>query len=268
MLVVGVSIVAALVVLAVLAPWLAPYKPHAITGGSFETSSGAHLLGTNEAGADIWSRIIWGSRVTLVVAVCATGLVVTIGLAFGLIAGLRGGIADKAVMRATDMFMAVPFLPLILFLVALIGPSLALSIVLIGLTFWPQTARIVRSQTLTLRNRGFVDSARGFGAGPFYVMRRHLAPALGPIIGANFVFLAGVTVTVEAGFALIGIGDPGEISWGAEIAQAITSRSIQNGWVWLRWLVPAGVALSLAVVGFALIGVAMEPRSNPRWNRS
>jgi ABC-type dipeptide/oligopeptide/nickel transport system permease subunit len=99
-------------------------------------------------------------------------------------------------------------------------------------------------------------------------MRRHLAPALGPIIAANIVFTAGLAVGLEAGLLVLGIGDPGEISWGAEIAQALASKSINNGWVWLRWLVPAGAALSLSVVGFALIGVALEPRSNPRWNRA
>lgn len=264
----GVAMVGALVVVAALAPWLAPYKPRAITGRPFENSSVAHLLGTNESGADIFSRLIWGSRVTLAVAVCATAIILAIGVALGVTAGLRGGLADTSVMRITDVFLAVPMLPVLFVVVFLVGPSLTLSIVLIGLTAWPQTARVVRSQTLTLRSRGFVDCARGFGASPLYVMRRHLLPALGPIIAANLVIMASVAVFIEASLAFLGLGDPAEVSWGAEIGQAVGSREINIGWLWLRWLVPAGVALSIAIVGFSLIGVALEPRFNPRWNRA
>jgi len=134
---------------------------------------------------------------------------------------------------------------------------------MIGLFSWPQTARVVRSQTLTLRRRGFVANARGFGAGPFYVMRRHLVPTLGPIIGANLVFVAGVAVTTEAALSFLGLGDPAAVSWGAEINRALT-----NAQVWLWWLLPFGLALTLAILGFTLIGVALEPWSNPRWRRS
>lgn len=255
-------------VVAALAPWLAPYDPRAVTGKAFEDVSSAHLLGTNDAGADIFSRLIWGSRITIVVAVCATAILLAIGLTVGLVAGLRGGLIDTVIMRLTDIMLAVPILPVIILIVALVGPSVTLSIVLIGLTAWPVTARIVRSQALTLRNRGYVDSAKGFGAGPWYVIRRHLVPALGPVIGANLVVMAGAAVIIEASMAFLGLGDPAAVSWGAEISRAATSHQIQLGGLWLRWLVPPGLALSFAILGFALIGVALEPRFNPRWSRA
>lgn len=261
---VGGAMVAALVVVAVLAPWLAPYDPHAITGGAFEPPSSDHLLGTNDAGADIFSRLVWGSRTTVVVVVAATSLILAIGLAFGLVAGLRGGAVDLTVMRVVDVFLALPVLPLLIFIAALAGPSLTLSILMIGLFGWAQTARVVRSQTLTLRSRGFVDCARGFGAGPLYVMRRHLVPALGPVIVANLVFVAGVVVAIEAGLSFIGLGDPGAVSWGAEINRAVQNPQIAIGSLWLWWLLPAGLALTLAILGFTIIGVGLEPWFNRR----
>lgn len=266
LLVVGTFIVSVLVVVAVLAPWIAPYDAKAITGDSFERPSSAHLLGTNDAGADNLSRLVMGSRTTLVVAGASTGLILAIGLAFGLTAGLRGGIVDTMIMRLVDVFLALPVLPLLIFIAALAGPSLTLSILMIGLFAWPQTARIVRSQTLSLRSRGFVDSARGFGGGPLYVMRRHLAPALGPIIAANLVYVAGLAVTIEAGLAFIGLGDPAAVSWGAELNRAIANPQIYIGSLWLYWLLPAGLALTLVVLGFTFIGVGLEPRFNPRWD--
>ena len=263
----GVVMVSAFAAVGLLAPWLAPHEPNATPGDPFQSPSWSHLLGTDDAGADILSRLVWGTRTTLVVAVCATALVLSIGIALGLTAGLRGGLADTVVMRVVDVFLALPIIPLLLFIAALAGPSLSLTILMIGLFSWPPTARVVRSQTLTLRRRGFVDSARGFGGGPLYVMRRHLVPALGPVIGANLVFVAGVAVTTEAALSFLGLGDPSVVSWGGEINRALDDPQIFIGSLWLWWMVPFGVALTLAIMGFTLIGVALEPRFNPRWAR-
>ena len=268
LLVVGAAMLGLVVAVGALAPWVAPYEPRAITGDSFERPSGTHLLGTNDAGADIFSRLVWGSRTTLIVAVSATVLVLAIGLALGLTAGLRGGFVDAAVMRLVDVFLGLPFLPLLIFVAALAGPSLPTSIGMIGVFLWPQTARIVRSQTLSLRSRGFVGTARGFGAGPLYVIRRHLIPALGPVITANMVFVAGLAVAIEAGLSFLGLGDPAAVSWGAELQRAVTNQQIQIGSLWIWWLLPFGLALTFAIFGFSLIGVALEPRFNPRSGRA
>jgi ABC-type dipeptide/oligopeptide/nickel transport system permease subunit len=267
LLLVGTVMLAVVVVAGALAPWIAPYGPREIAGEVFESPSRDHLLGTNDAGSDLFSRLVWGSRTTLVVAVTATALVMAIGLAIGLTAGLRGGWVDKAVMRVIDVFLGLPFLPLLIFVAALAGPSLPVSVLMIGMSLWPQTARIVRSQALSLRSRGFVDIARGLGASPLYVIRRHLIPSLGPVIAANMVFVAGVAVAIEAGLSFLGLGDPAAVSWGAELERAVSNPQIRIGSLWLWWLLPPGLALTFAIFGFSLIGVGLEPRFNPRWSR-
>lgn len=264
----GVLIVLILAAVALAAPWIAPYEPKAITGDALQSPSADHLLGTNDAGADIFSRVIWGSRPTLLVAATAPLLVVGIGALVGLTAGLRGGFADRAIMRVVDVFLALPVLPLLIFISALAKPSLTLAIVLIGVTVWPHTARLVRSEALSLRTRGFVHSARGFGAGTLYVMRRHLMPALGPVIATSVVVSAGIAVGIQAGLAFLGLGDPSEVSWGSEINRAMESPQIAIGSLWLSWLVPVSVVLAIALIGFTLIGVGLEPRFNPRWRRN
>jgi len=268
LLLVGTVIVVILVVVAVAAPWIAPHDPKAITGDAFEHPSSEHLLGTNDVGSDIFSGLVWGTRSTLVVAVGATSLILAIGVAVGLIAGLRGGFVDTALMRLVDVFLALPVLPLLIFIAALAGPSLTLSILLIGVFTWPQTARIIRSQTLSLRTRGFIDTAKGFGAGPVYVMRRHLLPALGPVIASNLVYVAGVAVLIEAGMAFIGLGDPTALGWGTMLNRALENPQIYLGSLWLWWLLPAGLALTLAVLGFTFIGVGLEPQFNRRSDRA
>ncbi|MDQ4091780.1 MAG: ABC transporter permease [Actinomycetota bacterium] len=266
-LVVGLAMLGTVVAVAALAPWLAPYGPKAITGESFESPSAAHLLGTNEAGADLFSRLIWGARTTLIVAISASALVLAVGVVVGLTAGLRGGLVDAALMRLVDVMLGLPILPLLIFVGALAGPSLSTSILMIGVFLWPQTARIVRSQTLSLRQRGFVGMARGFGGGPGYVIRRHLVPALGPVIAANLVFVAGLAVGIEAGLSFLGLGDPSAVSWGADLQRALATGQSQLGSLWLWWLLPFGVALTFAIFALSLVGVALEPRFNPREGR-
>src|SRR5262249_16957056 len=141
------------------------------------------------------------------------------------------------------------------------------AILLIGLLVWPETARLVRSQCLSLRNRGYVDIARGFGARPGYVIRRHLLPTLGPIIAANLVYVAGVAITIQAGLAFIGLTKPGSVSWGGELNRALTESDPGAGSLWLWWILPYGLAITAAVLGFTLMGVGLEPEFNPRWNR-
>ncbi|MDQ4132590.1 MAG: ABC transporter permease [Actinomycetota bacterium] len=265
----GTVMLSLLLLVALLAPLLAPYDPRDIRADPYLSPSSSHLLGTDGSGHDVLSRVIWGTRRSFAVAVGATAIILVIGMAVGLTAGLRGGWVDAILMRVVDVFLALPTLPLLIFLAALAGgASLTVSIFMIGLFLWPDTARIVRSQTLTLRTRGFVDSARGFGAGPRYIMRRHLVPALGPLIGSNLVYVAGLVVFVEAGLAFIGLSELRAVGWGADMNEALENiRQINVGarWVWL--LLPPGSALTLAVLGFTFIGVGLEPEFNPRAQR-
>lgn len=263
----GLIIVLLLTAVAVLAPYIAPFGPKAIVGDALQHPSSRHLLGTNDAGVDIFSELVWGARSTLIVASAATALVMAIGVLLGLVAGLYGGLAETVVMRSGDVVLAIPAIPLLIFIASLAGPSRGVAIVSIGLLGWPQVARVVRSQTLSLRSRGFVHATRGYGAGPLYVMRRHLVPALGPIIAANLAFMAGLAVTIEAGLAFIGLGDPTTVSWGAMLERALRHQAIYVSSLWVWWLLPAGLAITTAVLGFTFVGVGLEPRFNPRWTR-
>jgi len=264
----GGAIVAMLLLVALLAPLISPFDPRAIAGPSLAAPSTAHWLGTNDAGQDILSQLIWGTRSSAVVAVLAAGLAVGLGVAVGATAGLLGGWADLLAMRVVDVFLAVPALPLLILVAALAGPSRSTVILVIGMTGWPPVARVVRSQTLTLAGRGYVAAARGFGSGWLYVIRRHLVPTLAPLAVANFVYWAATAVVLQAGLAFLGLVDPTEVSWGSVLNRALAHQGIYFSEVWLWWVLPAGLAVTVAAFGLALLGVGLEPRANPRWRRA
>ncbi|MBA2763445.1 MAG: ABC transporter permease [Thermoleophilaceae bacterium] len=265
----GATLVGTLALIAMLAPVLSPYDPRAVSGPSLVPPSGAHLLGTNDAGQDILSQLIWGARSSALVAVLAAGLAVAIGVFVGVGAGLARGWVDAVAMRVVDVFLAVPALPLLILVAALLGPSGPIAIaVIIGLAGWPAIARIVRSQALGVARRGYVDAARGFGAGRLYLVGRHLVPALGPLIAANFVYWAGTAVALQAGLAFLGLSDPTEVSWGSVLNRALSHPGVYFTSEWTWWVLPAGLAITLAVVGLAFLALALEPGSNPRLRRS
>jgi len=264
---VGALIVTAVTITAACAPLLAPHDPHAVAGPSLAAPSGRFPLGTNDVGQDILSQLIWGARSAVVVAGLAAVLALAVGVLVGAVAGLAGGWTDVTSMRVVDVFLAVPALPLLILVAALIGPSRVTVLIAIGLAAWPSIARIVRGQTLTLARRGYVAAAVGFGAGRLYVVRRHLLPALGPVIAANFVYWAGAAVVLQAGLAFLGLSDPTEVSWGAVLNRALNHAGVYSSSEWTWWVLPVGLAITVTSLGLAFLGVALEPRSNPRWSR-
>ncbi len=256
--------VAVLAVVAILAPALSPYDPHAAAGPSVSPPSSDHLLGTNDSGQDILSQLIWGARSSAVVALLAAALSVAVGVLVGMAAGLRRGWVDVVATRVVDAFLAVPALPLLILIAALAGPSRPTVILVIALAAWPSIARVLRSQTLTLGGRGYVEIARGLGAGPLYVIRRHLVPAVAPIIAANFVYWAGAAVVLQAGLGVLGLNDPTEVSWGSVLNRALSHPGVYLTSEWTWWVLPVGLVITVAALGLALLGLALEPRSNPR----
>jgi peptide/nickel transport system permease protein len=160
----------------------------------------------------------------------------------------------------------VPRLPLLVLVAALAGAGVLTVTVLIGL-LRPPMARIIRSRTLTLRGRGFVESARGFGTGLPYLIRRHLLAALGPLVAVAFVAVASNAVLLEASLAFLGLADPTAVSWGLDINRALAEPGIYFTSAWLWWVLPTGFAITLAIMGFTLLGVGLEPVLNPRWER-
>lgn len=264
MLLSGAGIIAALVTVATLAPVLAPHHPKELSGDALQPPSADHLLGTNNLGQDILSQIIWGTRDSLPVAVGAASLAVVVGILIGVGAGLLGGATDTVAMRVVDVFLAIPRLPLLILVAALVGTSRASLTMLIGLITWPVLARKLRSQTLSLRQRGFVAAARGFGGGLAHVMRLHVVPALGPLVISSFILVAANAILLEASLAFLGLADPTGGGWGLMLNNALLQPGLYFTPVWLWWVLPAGFAIMVAVLGFSFLGVGLEPIINPR----
>lgn len=269
LLVAGGGVIFVISVVALLAPWISPHDPTSAQFTPLASPSNQNLLGTDDLGRDILSQLIWGARASLLVAVAAAALAVGAGVVAGVGAGLAGGAVDFVAMRVVDVLLAIPVVPLLLVVVALAGPSRATIILAIGLLGWPRVCRVMRSQTLTLTTRGYVDAARGFDGTLSYLLRRHIVPAVAPLITSAFVTTAGVAVGLDAGLAFLGLADPTTVSWGRllDINRLLSEGLLAtNAWTWI--VLPAGCAVAITVLGFALVGVALEPRSNPAWERA
>jgi len=266
---IGATMLAIAVLLAVLAPLVAPYDPYANVRVSildiYQAPSPAHPLGTDDGGKDVLSSLIYGARVSLLVGFAAAAIALVIGGLVGIVAGYRGGWIGSLLMRITDFFLVIPDLALQIVLVAIIGPSLGTIILVIGALGWTTTARLVRSQTLTVRERKFVMRARAIGAGDAHILRRHIMPAVLPLMLANMVLVISLAILSESTLAFLGLGDPTVISWGQMLNFAFDRGAVSAGAWWA--LIPPGLAIVWVVLGTTLLGTALEDALNPRLKR-
>jgi len=265
--VVGLVLLSVLVLAAVLAPLIARYDPTALVGSSLEQPSPAHPLGTNEVGQDVLAQLIWGARTSLTVATGAASMAMAIAVVVGVGSALLGGWAESVSMRLVDVFLAFPLLPLLVLTAALVGPHRGSLIAIIGLLSWPGPARVLRSQTLSVRHRGFVTASRGFGGGLWYVLHRHVVPALGPLLVTGFVTVAGHAVLLEAGLAFLGLADPTSVSWGLMLNRALLEQGLYFSPEWTWWVLPTGFAITMAILSFTFVGVGIESMFNVRVRR-
>jgi len=264
LLVIGTSLVVFLSLAAITAPLLTPYDPAARSGDALTTPSGGHWLGTDVPGRDIFAQLVYGARASLIVATVAGFLSMSAAILVGVLPALYGGMVDRVANRIVVFLLALPGLPLLILIGSLaVNKRLAVILVISFLGAAPN-ARILRSQALALRERGFISAARGFGGGPLYLLRRHFVPGLAPLILVGFVTWAGVAVGLEAGLAFLGLGDPSGISWGLMINRALSQQALYFSPMWVWWVLPAGLAITLTVLGFTFMGVALEPSFNPR----
>lgn len=263
----GGLVVTAVAAVALLAPVLASYRPTELAAQPLQPPDGAHLLGTNGVGQDLFSQLVFGARASLLIALLAGVGTLLVGAAVGLVAGWVGGRTDAVLMRITDTVLALPRLPLLIVVGAYLGPSLPNIALVIALTFWPPGARVVRSQVLSLRGRTHVQAAIGFGAGTWQALRRHIIPEVGLILAAGLVASAGRAVMLEAGLAFLGLGDPARASWGAVMRDALDFRALFYTEAWMWWFVPPVVALTVLLLGITFLGIAVEERVNPRLSR-
>jgi peptide/nickel transport system permease protein len=263
----GAVIFLSFVLTALLADLIAPYPPGAYVGAPVKPPTLAHPLGTNDVGQDVLSALIHAGRVSILVAIAAGSAVVAIALMVALPAGLLRGPVDLLLMRLVDVLLAVPHLPLMILLAALLGPGLGNVILVIVALGWARPARTLRSQVLSLRSRGYLHSARLFGGGWLYQMRRHLLPALTPLVAAAFVAQAGRAVMLEAALAFLGIGDPTIHSWGMMMRHALDFRGVFLTPAWQWWLVPPGICLTLLIMSVTMLGTSAESFANARLSR-
>jgi peptide/nickel transport system permease protein len=258
----GLLIVVALVLVAIFADRLAPYSPYI---GDLRTTrllppSAAHWFGTDDQGRDIASRVIFGTRITLVVVVLVALLAAPIGLAVGTVAGYAGGYLDATLMRITDIFLAFPRLILALAFVAALGPGIENAVIAIAITSWPPYARIARAETLTIRNSEYIAAVEMIGASKWRIVLRHIMPlCLSSVIVRVTLDMAGIILTA-AGLGFLGLGaQPPTPEWGAMIA---------NGRLYVldQWWVAAapGAAIFVVSLGFNLLGDGLRDALDPK----
>jgi len=203
----------------------------------FAAPSWEHPLGANDIGQDILSNVIFGARVSLLVGITAAFAATVIGTLVGLASGYSGGLVDAALMRIVDVALSLPFLPLMIVIGVFLGPGLSTEILVISGVIWAGAARELRSQTLSVSRRDHVRAARAMGAGRWYVLRRHLLPAVFPLVIPQFVHAANVAILLEASLSFLGLGDPTTRSWGTILFYAnARSAFLTDAWIW--WVVP------------------------------
>jgi peptide/nickel transport system permease protein len=255
----GAALTVALVVLAALAPVLAPADPFASVGAPLTPPSRSHALGTDDLGRDVCSGILHGTRTSLVVALGVVAIAATLGVLVGAVAGFRGGRVDEVLMRGTEAVQIMPRFFLAVIVVALFGPGLDRVVLVLGLTSWPAIARVVRAETLALARREFVDAAHALGATSRRVVVRHVLPNALPTALVVISLNAAGVILLEAALGFIGLGDPRAMSLGYLASNA--QRFLRVAW-WMA--VFPGAAIALAVLALNLLGDALGDLANPR----
>ncbi|MFN8113230.1 MAG: ABC transporter permease [Solirubrobacterales bacterium] len=258
----GIAVIAITIFVAIFGSLLAPYDPNASSTAVLEPPSWSHILGTTESGADVFSQLLVGTRVSVVVGFAAALISAVLGSIVGLAGGYFGGWTDRILDAFENWFLVIPTLPLMIVLARVLSPSLIVLIAVIGLTSWAGTGRIVRAQVLTLRERAFVERARALGASDTYIIRTHILPNTLPLIFANTVLIVAVAILSEAALSFLGLGDPTQISWGSMLENAFNSGAPSAGAWW--YVVPPGLAITILVLAVSILGFLFEEFINPR----
>ena len=275
--VVGLAILVVFVLLALFPDLFVGKLETATTasGAQLEAPSAAHLLGTDDLGRDMLNMTVHGARISMTIGFLATLITVLLGAVIGIVSGFIGGWLDTALMRLTDFFLILPTFVLAILLAPIIldiigddaeivgvKATLVVIVVVIGLTSWASTARIIRSQTLSVRERMFVDRARVIGSGSGHIMRRHILPNVINLIVANTVLTFAAAIFTETTLAFIGLGDPFAPSWGQLLNAAQEAGAPSLGAWWL--IVPPATGVVLVILAFTLVGNALDDVMNPK----
>ncbi|MBN2072462.1 MAG: ABC transporter permease [Actinobacteria bacterium] len=260
----GLAIIAVLILFSMITPFFSG-NPEAFSRSIFLRPGLNNILGTNDLGQDIFSRLAHGLRTSLMVSIGVGVIATSISLLMGVSSGFIGGIYDIIVMRIIDAFLVMPSIIILILLSVFIRPATVTMIILISLLCWPEGARIIRGQTLALKEKRHIYSARTFGAKKTYILFRHIIPDLGNIIVVSFIHNARTAVFLEAGMAFIGISSITTISLGTIMHNAFKFYYLP---VWLWWFLPPGILLSMILLSFTFLGNLMEKLIDPRLNNA
>jgi peptide/nickel transport system permease protein len=260
--VVGLSIIVFFVVLSIIAPYIAPHSVTQPSCAVYAPPSSDHWLGCDDGGIDMLSLIMQGGRISLIVGFAATLVAMIIGGGVGLLSGYFGGAVDISLMRVTDYLLVIPDLVLMMVIADLWGASLFHVIIVIGILEWTSTARVIRAQVMSVRERVYVKRARGMGAGNTRIVWRHILPQVGPLLIANTVLTVAIAIYLETALAFLGLEDPSVTTWGTILEHAFQRTAIAAGAWWA--IVPVGFAIAAVIVGCFLLGQAVEDALNPR----
>jgi peptide/nickel transport system permease protein len=259
--VIGLVLLLAAILIAIAAPLLSPHAPTALQPGTLRPPGAEFLLGTDQVGRDILSNLIYGTRISLIFALGVAGVSLVIGVALGALAGYFGGWVDDLTSRVIEVFLMIPQFVLVITVVALFGNSIAHTIVIVGLTIWPSTARLMRAQVLTLKRRAFVRAIEASGASPWRILFRHILPnGMQPVV-ANSTLQMGYAILFEASISFFGLGDPNVVSWGKMLFLANLHKS-----AWWMAVFP-GICILVLVLAFNLVGDGTNAALNPRLRR-
>jgi len=271
---VGLGILVVFLAIALLAPFLIDHAlldPNAQikdSAGNFymayhpPTASYYNWFGTDQVGQSVLAEFIWSSRISLLVGLLAAFMSTVLGAGIGIAAGFYGGWQGEVWMRLTDVFLVIPWLPLAMVLVAAWGQNFFMIIIIIGITSWPGTARVVRSDVLRVRELQFIERARAIGSSNWHIMRRHALPNVMPLIFANLVLVVAIAILSETTLSFLGLGDPLNFSWGTMLRYAWVNGAAGLPAWW--YIMPPGIAIVLVVLAFTFIGMAYDEVLDPK----
>ena len=260
---IGLCLLGFFVLVAVLAPLLAPDSPTATTFKPYQNPTGSHWFGTTGNGQDVFSQMLFGARVSLLVGLLAGAAATFVAVTFGLISGYRPGGVDEIISFITNLALVIPGLPLTIILAAYVPNRSVWTIILVvGFTSWATGARVIRSQASTLRNRDFVTAAVFSGEGLLRIVFREILPNMTSLVASSFFAAATAAVMAEASLEFLGLGNPSTVSWGTILYAAQQQNALLTG-QWLLVLAP-GLAIALLAVSFTFINFGVDSLSNPR----
>ncbi len=257
--VLGLIVTLVFCLIAILAPLISPFKPLSTGKDSFHAPDSKYFMGTDDLGRDIFSGVLWGARTSIMTGLLAALTSTLIGVIIGSISGYYGGMKDVVLMRLTEFFLVIPRFFLVLMIVALFGSSIWNVIIVIGVLSWPVTARLVRAEFLSLKEKEFVESARACGSSNLSIILNHILPNASPPIIVSGSLQIARAILLEAGLSFLGLGDPNQISWGVMLYNA--QRFFRHAW-WTTTF--PGIAIFLVVMSFNLVGDGLNDALNPK----